>query len=251
MPYRTTRIILIGLHLFLAANAVFGALWVVPTLPPEWLEGTPFRDYTIPALALGVVVGGGSLLAAALLIVRAAWGVPLSVAVGAGMAVFEVVEVLVVGWDVWLHALGLKPALAKGLPGVDASSVPAPLGVPLPLWLQPFFFVFGIVVTALALRLWARGVRARPHALPFGRVMTPGQGTGRRARPGATPGPAPASRGSGPRPLPQPRSEPHRPNSAWSRVGRRTGAGRPAPARPRGRRRVRRPRASGCRARGP
>ena len=115
--------------------------------------GTPFPDYTIPALALGGVIGGGALFAAAMLVLRERWGVVLSLAVGAAMMIFEMVETLVVGWDVWLHAFGLKPTLEKRLPGVNASGVPAPMGVPLPLWLQPFYFVFGLIVIALALRL--------------------------------------------------------------------------------------------------
>ena len=32
--------------------------------------------------------------------------------------------------------------------------IPMPLGVPLPLWLQPFYLVVGLLIVALALRLW-------------------------------------------------------------------------------------------------
>jgi hypothetical protein len=155
MRDRLTRFTLIGLELFLGVGAVGGALWVVPTLPPEWLAGTPFPDYTIPALALGVVIGGGAFLAATLLLLHEPWGVPLSLAVGVALAIFEIVETSVVGRDVWLHALGLKAVVDKGLPGTDLAGVPLLLGIPVPLWQQPVYFVLGIVVAALAPRLWA------------------------------------------------------------------------------------------------
>jgi hypothetical protein len=160
---RVTRVVLIGLQVFLGVGAVGGALWVVPTLPPEWLTGTPFPDYTVPALALGVVVGGGAFVAAAMLLCREPWGVVLSLAVGLAIAIFEVVETMVVGLDVWLHALGLTPAVEKGLPGVSLEDVPLLLGVPVPLWLQPCYFALGIAIAALALRLWAHQVRGGRH----------------------------------------------------------------------------------------
>ena len=163
---RTVRFALVGLNCFLGASALLGAVAVVPALPPEWLAGTPFPDYTVPALALGAV-GAGAVLAAAALLVREAWGVLLSLAVGIGIAAFEAVETLVVGLDVWLHALGLTAAPGKGLPGTSLEGVPAPLGVPLPLWLQPAYFALGLVIVALALRLRAHhGHRARSRPGP-------------------------------------------------------------------------------------
>jgi hypothetical protein len=165
---RITRLTLLGLHLFLAITAIFGAVFVVPRLPREWLAGTPFPDYTIPALALGVVIGGGAPVAAAMLIFQEPWGVLLSLAVGGALCMFEVVETTVVGGEVWLHALGLTPTLGNGVSAVDAAGAPAPMGVPLPLWLQPFYFIFGLVVIALARRLWTHHVRLRLHPQPAG-----------------------------------------------------------------------------------
>ena len=122
--------------------------------------------------------GGGAGRRALLL--RGAWGVLLSLAVGFGIAAFEAVETLVVGLDVWLHALGLTAAPGKGLPGTSLEGVPAPLGVPLPLWLQPAYFALGCVIVALALRLRAhQGHRARSRPGPrlaAGRSGTSGSG---------------------------------------------------------------------------
>lgn len=147
---RVARFALIGVELSLAIAAIAGAVFVVPTLPKEWLDGSPFSDYSLPALALGVLVGGGALLAAALLVMRSEWGAPASVLVGLAMAIFEVVETTVVGLDIWLHALGLSPTIGKGLPGTNLEGVPALLGVPLPLWQQPLFFGIGVAIVALA-----------------------------------------------------------------------------------------------------
>lgn len=52
---RVTRAVLIGLDLLLGVTALIGGLTVVPTLPPEWLAGSPFTTYTLPALALTMV----------------------------------------------------------------------------------------------------------------------------------------------------------------------------------------------------
>ncbi len=74
--------------------------------------------------------------------------------------VFEVVETSVIGWDLWWHALGLGP-ISKGLPAVDVTGIPAPLGVPLPLWQQPAYFLLGAVILVLAIGLWMRREHAR------------------------------------------------------------------------------------------
>src|SRR3954453_20330575 len=103
----------------LAVAATSGAVSVVPTLPKAWLGGSPFADYTVPALALGIVIGGGACAAALLLAVRYRWAWIASVVVGLAMAMFEIVEVTVVGLDYWLHALGLPEALNLQLPVVD------------------------------------------------------------------------------------------------------------------------------------
>jgi hypothetical protein len=165
MSARVRRYALVGLSLFLAANAVAGALWVVPGMPREWLAGTPFPDYTIPALALGVVVGLGALIAGVLLLLRPRAGILAAGLVGAGMMIFELVEVSVIGGDMWLHVLGLAP-ITKGLPATDTTRIPAPLGIPLPLWQQPVFFLIGAAIFALALALWRTGPRPDRSARP-------------------------------------------------------------------------------------
>lgn len=51
----------------IAVNAMGGAWYGLrgaPAVPLEWLRGTPFTDYRMPSVALGVGVGGTCALAA-------------------------------------------------------------------------------------------------------------------------------------------------------------------------------------------
>jgi hypothetical protein len=92
-----TRIGLLILNGFVAISAIAGAIWVVPTMPMEWIKYGPFTDWTIPAIALGAV---GVL--AAVTFVALLWrpwlGALLSILAGVAMVVFELVEIGVVGW---------------------------------------------------------------------------------------------------------------------------------------------------------
>ena len=130
MSTSKTRGTLIGLELFTAFGAIAGAFFVVPGLPREWLAGSPFSDYTIPALALGILCGGGSLAAAILVLVRPAVGGIVSIGAGAGMAIFELVEVAAVGFMI-----------------VKFPTEPAS-------YLQPVYFVIGVVIAALGFLVW-------------------------------------------------------------------------------------------------
>ena len=96
-PGLGTRIGLLILNGFVAISAIAGAIWVVPTMPMEWIKSGPFTDWTIPAIALGAV---GVLAAVAFVAVLARpWlGALLSVLAGAAMVIFELVEIGVVGW---------------------------------------------------------------------------------------------------------------------------------------------------------
>ena len=92
-----TRIGLLILNGFVAISAIAGAIWVVPTMPMEWIRYGPFTDWTIPAIALGAV---GVFAAATFvaLLWRPWLGALLSILAGVAMVVFELVEIGVVGW---------------------------------------------------------------------------------------------------------------------------------------------------------
>jgi len=102
MKHKARRITLSIIEGFIGLCAVGGGLAILTHafnfdqwLPVEWLQGTPFSDYTIPGLLLLIVVGGGMLLAATTIFVQREWAVLLSVAMGLVMIGFEAFEVAI------------------------------------------------------------------------------------------------------------------------------------------------------------
>ena len=68
MGERGIRITLIVVDLFAAVSAIVGAIGLLVgfmNIPVSVLHGTPFADFTVPAMLLGIVVGGSALVAAA------------------------------------------------------------------------------------------------------------------------------------------------------------------------------------------
>ncbi len=68
MTFKALRILIGIITAFIALTAIGGGLALLFGLegnrfPLEWLQGTPFPDYTIPALLLAIAVGGSSLIA--------------------------------------------------------------------------------------------------------------------------------------------------------------------------------------------
>jgi hypothetical protein len=131
---RATRIELAALDLFLGATAVLGGLGLLlhwyPPPPPELLAGSPFGSYTIPALVLAVVVGGSALVAAVAVLVRHPLAAAASAVAGLMILSFEAVQIAVIG-------------LA---------------------WLQAVYVANGLLILALAARLWVR--RRAMHRAP-------------------------------------------------------------------------------------
>lgn len=129
MLHKILRILLIILDGFLALTAFAGGIGLLTGVArpsEELLRGSPFTDYTIPALALFVIVGGSALGAAILLVRRHPSAALVSMAVGGAIIVFEIVEVLVIGSD---------PGLARNL--------------------QVFYSSLGLVILLLAVAMWA------------------------------------------------------------------------------------------------
>lgn len=138
-----TRIALLALHALVAISAVGGAIWVVPTMPPEWIKAGPFTDWTLPALALAFVgvLAGAAFVA---VLIRPWLGALASVVAGAAMITFELVEIGVVGWTL------SDPALQGYFQA----------------WLQPIYLVVGSAQLLLGIGLWmARRAEAPPLPL--------------------------------------------------------------------------------------
>ena len=96
---KSIRIILIVLTFFLALTAVGGGIQLLTGVfvpPVEMLNGI-FNDYTIPGLALGLIVGGSALFAGILLARKNKFAIMASIAVGVNIMFFEFVEMLVIG----------------------------------------------------------------------------------------------------------------------------------------------------------
>lgn len=134
MDNRLLRIVLVVLDAFLALTAFAGGVGLLAGLnapPVEMLAGSPFKDYTIPGLALFVLVGGGALIAAILTWRRHPYAPLVSGAVGLMIIVFEIVEVL---------AIGSPPGASRNL--------------------QIFYSALGLLIVVLAFLQW-RADRAR------------------------------------------------------------------------------------------
>lgn len=102
---RTTA--LYCLNLFLGLTAVAGGIALLAGLikvPISVLAGSPFTDFTVPAILLAAIVGGTSLLAAWLVHLRLSVGVQVSAVAGGAITIFEIVEWTVIGFA-WLQAV--------------------------------------------------------------------------------------------------------------------------------------------------
>jgi hypothetical protein len=131
MGERNIRIAVIVVNLFAALSAFAGALGLVVgymNIPVSELRTTPFADFTVPALLLGFVVGG-SALAAALIVQfgprRVALFEPLrfdalvSAVAGCIMVGWMVIEIGMIGLDIWVQALYLVVGVVMiGLAGL-------------------------------------------------------------------------------------------------------------------------------------
>lgn len=119
------RFTLGALLAFAALNAFAGAYYGLTGakgVPKEWLEGSPFSDYFIPSLVLGVVVGGSFLLAAVAVFLGWQSGRLLARAAGAIVLGWLAVQLAIIGYVSWMQpvtaAVGaVIVALASALPG--------------------------------------------------------------------------------------------------------------------------------------
>jgi hypothetical protein len=107
---KINRVILIILTGFLSFTAIAGGITLLIGFfnpPVELLAGSLFSDYTIPGLALAVIVGGGALVSMILLIRKNKYAVLTATVSGIIIMFFEFVEVLVIGSEGFALALQL------------------------------------------------------------------------------------------------------------------------------------------------
>lgn len=131
--WRRAHWTLVALAAFVALTAIQGAIFVVPTMPRAVLHKgvmAIFSDFTVPALALGVLCGGSALVAVVTLLLRLRVGALASIVAGAFMVGFELVEILVVGFT------------------------PAQTPDQFPAWLQVVYLAVGSALMVGGARLW-------------------------------------------------------------------------------------------------
>jgi hypothetical protein len=98
---RPLRIAIIILQVFITFTAIQGAIFVVPTIPMEWLHHgifAPFSSPLIPALALGIGCGGSALITGLLVIIKHRFAALATIIAGIIMILFEFVEITIVGF---------------------------------------------------------------------------------------------------------------------------------------------------------
>jgi hypothetical protein len=104
-----------------AVGAIGGGIGLVQDpidnigMPLDILEGSPFTDYFYPGLILLVVVGVFPLLVLPGIVMRKRWAWWLAVAAGAGLIVWIVTEVVLLGY---LAGMGITLQIVMGLIGV-------------------------------------------------------------------------------------------------------------------------------------
>jgi hypothetical protein len=140
MSEKRIRIAVVAADLFEAASAFVGAVGLLVgfmNIPVSVLNGTPFADFTVPALLLGIVVGGSALVAG----VIAALGIRHWDALSSAAA-----GCITVGWL----------TIEVGMIGLGS-------------WAQVVWWLVGAVMIALAVLLW----RAEIHPVSARRSHQP------------------------------------------------------------------------------
>jgi hypothetical protein len=105
MNDKLTRFVAVAVDLFEAASGFIGAIGLVVgfmNIPVSVLIGTPFTDFTVPALLLGVVVGGSALVAAVVTAFGSRqMGALFTGAAGCITVGFLTVEIAMIGLQAW------------------------------------------------------------------------------------------------------------------------------------------------------
>ena len=98
-----TRMLVLGASLFMGIGALGGAYELLHDaegfgMKAAWLDGSPFSDYTLPALFLAVVIGGGMLGVATLTWLRHELAPLAAVVLGETLIVWLTIETVVIGY---------------------------------------------------------------------------------------------------------------------------------------------------------
>ena len=103
---RFYRISLGSLLALLALNAFGGGYYGITGakgIPPEWLSGSPFHNYFIPALFLFVVIGGSALFASIVVFRHHRLDRKAAFACGVLVLAWLAVQVAIIGYVSWMQ----------------------------------------------------------------------------------------------------------------------------------------------------
>ncbi len=97
------RLLVLGASLFMGIGALGGAYELLHDaeafgMKAAWLNGSPFSNYTLPALFLGIVIGGGMLGVATLTWMRHETAPLAAVVLGETLIVWLTIETAVIGY---------------------------------------------------------------------------------------------------------------------------------------------------------
>jgi hypothetical protein len=136
MSERRIRAGVVLVDLFEAVSAAVGAVGLVVgfmNIPLSTLNGTPFTDFTVPALLLGFVVGGSALVAAvitAFALGPRRFDALASAAAGCITVGWLTIEIAMIGLSSWAQVVWLLVGLLMiGLAGLLWWAESRPAGV--------------------------------------------------------------------------------------------------------------------------
>ncbi|HEU5441394.1 MAG TPA: hypothetical protein VFU88_19060 [Ktedonobacterales bacterium] len=130
MSERLARISTVTIDAVAGVLAVAGCVGLLGggiQFPTEWLLGTPFSDYTVPALILGIVVGGSALVASAVTaLAQREVGALATAAAGAVMLGWIVGELALIGYVSWMQpAMFIFGVVMMGAAALLLLAIPA------------------------------------------------------------------------------------------------------------------------------
>lgn len=76
-------------------------------LDPASLKGSPFPDFLVPGLFLGVAIAGTNLVSAAALLLGRPWVSLASLGAGLLLVAWVVIQAAIIGWTHWSQAIWL------------------------------------------------------------------------------------------------------------------------------------------------
>jgi len=104
------RTVIIVLEIVIAVAAVTGGVYAIlgaPRVPREWLQGSMFKSYLVPGLALLILVGGSMAAAAAMLLTGASGARVVSLEAGIVLLAWMVAQLSMIDYRRWAQALSI------------------------------------------------------------------------------------------------------------------------------------------------